>query len=112
MAWLKAFSQRHFEAVAPPVDKDAPAGMRSELVDFFFDMSDRSFRGEGISQIQPSDLHEITALMLGLHLAGQPYGGYKVRVARDIRKADWPRVYDWILRLWPVFQQAGFAGRS
>jgi hypothetical protein len=108
MGWIRAFSQRQVEAVARVIDNDAPLGMRSELVDFFFDMSDRSFRGEGISQIQPSDLHEITALMLGRHVAGQPYGGYKVRVARDIRDADWPRVYDWILRLWPVFQQAGF----
>ena len=73
-------------------------------------MSERSFLGEGIRQIQPSALHEITGLMLGLHVAADPNGGYKIRVARDIRNADWPRVYDWILRLWPVFQQAGFAG--
>jgi hypothetical protein len=26
----------------------------------------------------------------------------------EARHADWPRVYDWIIRLWPVFQQAGF----
>jgi hypothetical protein len=110
MGWLRAFSQRHVEAVPRAIDNDAPAGMRSELVDFFFDMSERSFLGEGIKQIQPSDLHETTALMLGLHVAGNPYGGYKVRAARDIRNADWPRVYDWILRLWPMFQQAGFAG--
>src|SRR5882672_4379890 len=110
MSWLRAFSQRHVQPVARTIDNDAPEGMRSELVDFFFEMSERSFLGEGIRQIQPSSLHEITALMLGLHVAGQPYGGYKVRVARDIRNADWPRFYDWVLRLWPVFQQAGFAG--
>lgn len=110
MTWLRAFSQRHAQPVARTTADDAPAGMRSELVDFFFDLSERSFLGAGLGQIQPSDLHEITALMLGLRVAGSPYGGYKVRVARDIRDAEWPRVYDWILRLWPVFERAGLAG--
>src|SRR5258708_3343531 len=110
MGWLKAFSQRHGQPAPRTIDNAAPDGMRSELVDFFFDLSERSIAGEGLRQIQPSRLHETTALMLGLRVAGQPYGGYQVRVARDIRNADWRRVYDWILRLWPVFQQAGFAG--
>jgi hypothetical protein len=110
MAWLRGFSQRHVQAVPRTIDNAAPDGMRSELVDFFFDMSERSFAGEGIRQIQPGTLHEITSLMLGLHPAGNPYGGYRVRVTRDIRNADWPRVYDWILRLWSIFEQAGFAG--
>jgi hypothetical protein len=110
MAWLRSFSRRNVAGIPRTIDDAAPDGMRSELVDFFFDMSERSFAGEGLGQIQPSDIHEITALMLGLHVAGQPYGGYKVRVARDIRGAAWPRVYDWIVRLWPVFERTGFGG--
>ena len=32
--------------------------------------------------------------------AAQPYGGFRYAVGRDIRKAEWPRVYDLICRLW------------
>ena len=108
MSWLRDFSQRHVAPVERNIDNDAPGAMRNELVDFFFDLAERSFRGEGVGQIQPGAIHDITGLMLGVGIAGQPYGGYKVRVARDIGNAPWPRVYDWISRLWPEYERAGF----
>ena len=37
-----------------------------------------------MGQIQPGRIHDVTGLMLGGGIAGNPYGGYIVRVARDI----------------------------
>jgi len=108
VSWLRDFSQRHVAPVERNIDNDAPGALRNELVDLFFDLAERSFRGEGVAQIQPGAIHDITGLMLGVGIAGQPYGGYKVRVARDIGNAPWPRVYDWISRLWPEYERAGF----
>jgi len=61
-----------------------------------------------LARVEPVTIHNVTGLMLGVGIAGQPYGGYEVRVARDIRRADWPRVYDWISRFWTIFEPAGF----
>ena len=37
----------------------------------------------------------------GFAASGQPYGGFRYAAGRDINKAEWPRVYDLICRLWP-----------
>ena len=46
---------------------------------------------------------------VGAGIMANPYGGWRLsrEVSRDIRAADWARVYDWISRLWPEFEQAG-----
>jgi len=46
VSWLRDFSQRHVAPVERNIDNDAPGAMRNELVDFFFDLAERSFRGE------------------------------------------------------------------
>lgn len=108
MNWIRDFGRRHLAPVPRNVDDDAPEAMGNEFVDFFFDLSGRSVRGEDLARVEPVTIHNVTGLMLGAGIAGQPYGGYEVRVARDIRRADWPRVYDWISRFWTIFEPAGF----
>lgn len=45
-------------------------------------------------------LHKIITQSLGFAASGQPYGGFRYAAGRDINKAEWPRVYDLICRLW------------
>jgi hypothetical protein len=84
MGWIRDFTQRHLEPVERNIDNDAPRAMRNELVDFLFDLADQSLHGQGVGQIQPGRIHDVTGLMLGVGIAGNPYGGYIVRVARDM----------------------------
>jgi hypothetical protein len=84
------------------VDNAAPQEMRTELVDFFFYLSEHSD-----VRVQPSAIYEATGLMLGAGIAANPYGGYRTRIARDITGANWPRVYDWISRIRLEFEPAG-----
>jgi len=104
MHWIRDFSRQHAAAPERNVDNDAPYGMRSELVDFFFQLANDSN-----GQLQPRVIYEATALMLGAGVTANPYGGYPGRVLRDIGRADWWRVYDWISRLWREFDRAGLA---
>jgi len=104
MHWIRDFSRQHVEARERNVDNDAPREMRGELVDFFFRLAIDSN-----GQVQPRAIYEATGLMLGAGLAANPYGGYPARVSRDIGRADWWRVYDWISRLWQEFERSGLA---
>jgi hypothetical protein len=76
--------------------------MRQELVDFIFHLV-----GQSAGQVQERRIYEVTGLMLGAGITANPYGGYLARVSRDVGAADWARVYDWISRFWPEFEQVG-----
>ena len=45
-----------------------------------------------------------------MRVAAQPYGGARYALGRDIARADWPRVYDLLVRLWPEFAAADCLG--
>jgi hypothetical protein len=106
MSWIREFSQHHVTARERNVDNAAPDEMRGELVDFFFQLVNQSS-----GQLQPRAIYEATGLMLGAGITAHPYGGYPGRVLRDIRGADWWRVYDWVSRLWHEFDRVGLAGQ-
>jgi hypothetical protein len=97
MHWIREFSQRRGPARERNVE-DAPFELRNELVDFFFYLAD-----ESQGRLQPLVIYEATGLMLGVGIAANPMATYRARVSRDIRNAEWPRVFDWISRLWPEF---------
>lgn len=103
MHWIRQFSQNHAPARERNIE-DAPQEMRAELVDFFFYLA-----GESYGRVHPRTIHDTTGLMLGVGIAAQPQSGYPARVARDIRGADWPRVYDWISRISTEFERANLA---
>ena len=87
------------------VDSDAPYGLRQELIDFVYQVHKTPAAG-GLLQggyypgFDEDNLHKVITQSLGFEAAAQPYGGFRYAVGRDIRKADWPRVYDLICRLW------------
>jgi hypothetical protein len=84
------------------VDTDAPDGMRQELVDLIFHITEHNSPPLSVEL-----MHRIVCQSIGTNASGQPYGGFRYAAGRDIGKADWPRVYDLICRLWPEFESAG-----
>ncbi len=106
---IRDFTSQHQPASANRnVDNDAPAGLRQELIDLVYQVhrtpsTKKSFapiQGEYHPQFNEANLHKVITQSLGFEAAGEPYGGFRYAVGRDIRKADWPRVYDLISRLW------------
>jgi len=92
--------------VPPPernIDNDAPYGMRQEVVDVAFSIAEHSSAGGPT----PDRLYRVVSQTLGIAPAGNPYGGYRYATGRDLRQAEWPRVFDVILRLAFEFAQVG-----
>jgi hypothetical protein len=83
------------------IDNDAPHQMRTELLNSVFALADDA--------VGPSErtLYNAITGALGIVAAVQPYGGLPRRASEHLNQADWPRVYDIILRLVPEFTQPG-----
>lgn len=84
------------------VDSDAPLGMRHELTDLFFHLTEHNSPPLDVEIMQ-----RIISQSIGTKASGNPYGGFRYAAGRDIENADWPRVYDLICRLWTEFESAG-----
>ncbi len=92
--------------VPPPqrnVDNEAPEPMRQEILDAAFSLGEHSDR----SGPNPDRVYRIVSQTLGIAPSGNPYGGYRYAAGRDLNRAEWPRVYDVIIRLAAEFDQAG-----
>lgn len=86
--------------VIPPdrnIDTGAPRSLRNELVDLAFSLGVEA----GLEGVQ---IHRVITLSVGENPSGQPYGGYRYAASRDLRRADWVRVYDLISRLGHEFR--------
>lgn len=86
------------------IDNDAPQGLRQEFVDLVFHLAEHS------EHLETARIHQAATQSLGMPVAGQPYGGARYALGRNIDRADWPRVYDLLVRLWPDFTAAGCGG--
>jgi len=84
--------------------EDAPDGMRQELIDLFFGLAE-----DNPGAVSDGRIHRVIGQSLGVGAAGQPYGGYRYAAGRDIGRVEWPRVYDLISRLWPIYEHAQLA---
>jgi hypothetical protein len=84
------------------IDNDAPHRMRTELLNAVFALSDETGMG-------PSErtLYDAVTGSLGIIAAVAPYGGLRRRASEHLIQADWPRVFDIVLRLVPEFAQRG-----
>ena len=94
------------EGRIPPIRniEDAPAAMRQELLDAFYLAA-----GQTQGQLDVDNhLYLAISQCLGVQAAGNPMGGRRQRLGRDLGNADWPRIYDLVVRLWPEFQRVGF----
>ncbi len=103
MNWVRDFTAGHQPNQVRNVE-DAPPQMRQELVDVFFGIAEQS--GGALPEER---LHRTISQSLGFAPAGNPYGGYRYAVGRDVGRQDvqWPRVYDLLARLWPVYEAVG-----
>jgi hypothetical protein len=102
MNWVRDFGMLEGRIPAARDIEDAPQPMREELTDLFFGLVEQN-----PGTIPEERLHRIIGQSIGMGAAGQPYGGFRYASARDLGRVDWPRVYDLISRLWPVFDHAG-----
>jgi hypothetical protein len=84
--------------------EDAPQPMRQELLDAICLVAGQS-NGRVSAE---GDLYFTITQSLGFYAATNPMGGRRQRLGRDIGNADWPRVYDLVVRLWPEFYRVGF----
>jgi len=86
------------------IDNDASYQMRTELLDSVFALADDA--------VGPSTrtLYNAITGALGIVAAVQPYGGLLRRASEHLNQADWPRVFDIILRLVPEFTRRGRLG--
>jgi hypothetical protein len=86
------------------VDNEAPHQMRTELLDAAFGLADET--GNGPSE---RTLYDAVTGSLGIIAAVNPYGGLRRRASEhlSLNQADWPRVFDIILRLVPEFARRG-----
>lgn len=84
------------------VDDDAPDGLRQEFVDLVFGLAEQN-------QLDAAGIHRAATQSLGMHVAAQPYGGFRYALGRDIGQVEWPRVYDLLVRLWRDFSAADCA---
>jgi hypothetical protein len=92
---IRSFTSQFEEPVGRSIDDDAPSGLRQELVDIAFHVLEQA---RGYNEAR---LHKIISQSLGFAPSGQPYGGFRYAVGRDISRVEWPRVCDLICRLWP-----------
>lgn len=103
MIWIRKFSSS--EDFVPParnIDNDAAEELRQELVDLIFHLVDESY-----GHLQGIDLYHMISQSLGIPASGNPYGGPRYAVGRDLRRVEWRRIYDLICRLWPEFNRVG-----
>jgi hypothetical protein len=80
--------------------------MRQELVDAIYHVAEETDGRVGADR----NLYLIIEQSLGFEAAGNPQAGRRQRIGRDVRLAEWHRVYDLITRLWPEFRRIGFQG--
>lgn len=85
------------------VDNEAPAGFRQELVDAIFHVGSLTER-----RLTEEHLFRVSCQSLGIQAAGNPYGGFRHALGRDIAPVSWERVYDLICRLWAEFERVGY----
>jgi hypothetical protein len=104
MNWIRDFSMQQGDVPPGRNVEDAPEPMRQELIDLFFGLAE-----ESNGAVPGERLHRVVCQSLGVGAAGQPYGGYRYATGRDIGRVNWPRVYDLISRLWPIYEQAQLA---
>ena len=81
------------------VDSDAPREFRNEIVDLVFSLAD--------APVSEEHFYRLMTQNIGASVAGNPYGGYRYAIGRDLGRADWIRVYDLLPRLADEFHKAG-----
>lgn len=94
---IRGFSSREGYVPFGRTLEDAPQSMRQEFIDALYTVASVT---QGHLDVD-RDLYLIVEQSLGEQAAGNPMPSRRQRMGRDIGRADWPRVYDLIERLWP-----------
>jgi hypothetical protein len=91
-----------FPEPEPLIDNAAPAGMRLELIDQVYALSERPQTGK------PIEVYVILNHTLGVGAPGNPMDGRRQRAGRNLAEVqDWRRVYDVVARFATEFRRIG-----
>jgi len=101
---LSFSSSNESEPPTRSIDNDAPEPMRNQLIDHILNVASNT------ASLDHRHFYDIIEQSIGERPSGQPYGGIKYALSRDLGRADWPKVYDVITRLWPEFQREELHG--
>lgn len=100
MTYFRDFSSsNHFQPPYRSIDSDAPQGMRHELIDLIFHIVEIN----PWAHLKAERIYNIICQSLGTLDDREHYGDFSYAASLILEKADWPRVYDVITRLWPNF---------
>ena len=103
MSYFRDFSSSdEFQPRARDISNEAPDALRQELVDLIFHIVETNAQ-----VLQEERIHRILCQSIGKAASAEPHGGFRYAAGRDLARADWQRVYDLIIRLWPEFLNAG-----
>ena len=95
---IRSFSSQFEDITANrDVDNDAPSGLRQEYIDAMYLVFER--QPHGFSKTDERKLYNIISQSLGIQPSGEPYGGFRYAIGRDVNRADWQRFYDLIIRI-------------
>lgn len=98
---VRGFTSQLEDSAGRSIDSDAPAGLRQELIDLIWHIG--SFTP---ARVDPDEnLYFVIEQSLGFQATGNPMSGRRQRAGRDVAAAEWPRVYDLIVRLWHEFER-------
>ena len=105
MTHFRQFSSSdEFSSPVRNIDSNAPSDKRNELIDLIFHIVENNS-----PPLNEQRMHRIICQSLGETASGKPYAGFRHAAGRDLGKADWPRVYDLICRLWSEFESEGLS---
>jgi hypothetical protein len=102
MSRTRTFSNQEGNISATRDVEDAPQPMRQELLDVIYLVA-----GQSRGRLNGDSFYLTVSQCLGVDASGRPWSGERQRMGRDLRNADWCRVYDVIGRLWLEFEREG-----
>jgi len=100
---FREFSSQHNDSPGARQTQDAPQGFRAELVDVLFTVG-------RVARLEEQHIYESIGRSLGVNVPGNPMSSRTSRAANVVAQADWPRVFDLVLRFVPEFSSGGAFG--
>lgn len=101
---IRGFSSQETPVVGARDVQEAPDQMRQEFVAALYAVAAETASPFAAQSLDvDDDLYFVIEQTLGEVAAGNPMGGRRQRIGRDIARTSWSRFYDLVVALWPYF---------